>query len=76
MGVIPENLDLGPVKISSADIYYQVAIITAKVDAEGRLVSYNVTSTVEGTGTGKTGPISATIGLAGNDTETIEIVYS
>ena len=76
MGVIPENLDLGPVKISSADIYYQGAIITAKVDAEGRLVSYNVTSTVEGTGTGKTGPISATIGLAGNDTETIEIVYS
>ena len=76
MGVIPENLDLGPVKISSADIYYQGAIITAKVDAEGRLVSYNVTSTVEGTGTGKVGPISATIGLAGNDTETIEIVYS
>lgn len=76
MGVIPENLDLGPVKISSADIYYQGAIITAKVDAEGRLVSYNVTSTVEGTGTGKVGPISATIGLAGNDTETVEIVYS
>ena len=76
MGVIPENLDLGPVKISSADIYYQGAIITAKVDAEGRLVSYNVTSTVEGTSTGKVGPISATIGLAGNDTETIEIVYS
>ena len=75
MGVIPEYLDLGPVTISSADIYYQGAIITAKVDAEGRLVSYNVTSTVEGTGTGKAGPIRATIGLAGNDTETIEIVY-
>lgn len=75
MGVIPENLDLGPVKISSADIYYQGAIITAKVDAEGRLVSYNVTSTVEGTVTGKTGPISSTLGLEGTDTETIEIVY-
>ena len=76
MGVIPENLDLGPVKISSADIYYQGAIITAKVDAEGRLVSYNVTSTVEGESTGKAAMISATLGIAGNDTETIEIVYS
>ena len=76
MGVIPENLDLGPVTITSADIYYHGATITAKVDAEGRLVSYNVTSTVEGTSTGKVGHIRATIGLAGNDTETIEIVYS
>lgn len=76
MGVIPETLDLGPVTINNADIYYHGATITAKVDAEGRLVSYNVTSTVEGTGTGKVGPISATIGLAGNDTETIEIIYS
>ena len=76
MGVIPENLDLGPVKISSADIYYEGATITAKVDAEGRLVSYNVTSTVEGESTGKAAMISATLGLAGNDTETVEIVYS
>lgn len=75
MGVIPEYLDLGPVTLTSADIYYHGATITAKVDAEGRLVSYNVTSTVEGTVTGKIGPISSTLGLAGNDTETVEIVY-
>ncbi len=71
-----EYVDLGPVTISKADIYYHGATITAKTDAEGRLIGFTLNHPVEGYATGKAGFIQATIGLAGVETENIEITYS
>ncbi len=70
-----EYIDLGPIDVREADIRYPGATITAKTDAQGRLVSYNVVTEAEGYVTAKA-YISFTIGLAGTETDSFEIIYS
>lgn len=75
-GVYIENADLGPVTITSADITFAGATITAKTDAQGRLINYEIINPVVGSGTGKVAYISATVTIEGIETETIEIIYN
>lgn len=48
-----EDLYIDPAVVTRAEIQYPGATITAKVDAEGRLVTYNIEMPVKGSGEGK-----------------------
>lgn len=61
-----EYVDLGPVTIDWAQILYPGATVTAKTDAQGRLIKYDMYMPVDGTATGKAGPIRATVSAEGN----------
>lgn len=71
-----EAADLGPATVTSAEIYYPGATITAKTDAQGRLIKYDVNMPVEGQGTGKVGPISVTISVEGYRNEGFVMAYA
>ena len=58
-------LEVDPAAITKAEIVYPGATITAKVDAEGRLASYNVLMPVKGDGEAKISLIKAKASLEG-----------
>lgn len=70
-----EDADLGPVTITEAEIYYPGATITAKTDAEGRLVAYDVNMPVSGTGAAKAAMINVTVNVEGYRNEGFVMVY-
>ena len=69
------GLDLGPIKISEAGLNYPGATIEATVDGQGRLVKLVQLLPLNGFGTGKAGPIKATINLEGSMDDTYEMTY-
>ncbi|MBO5937288.1 MAG: hypothetical protein J6Q79_06710 [Clostridia bacterium] len=70
------GLDLGPIKISEAGLDYPGATVEATVDGQGRLVKLVQILPLGGFGTGKAGPIKATINLEGSMDATYEITYA
>ena len=70
------GLDLGPIKISEAGLDYPGATVEATVDGQGRLVKLVQLLPLNGFGTGKAGPIKATINLEGSMDATYEITYA
>ena len=60
---------LDPVTITSATIVYPGATVTAKTDAQGRLIKYDIDMPVEGEATGKVGFIQASVALSGHRNE-------
>lgn len=69
------TLDISPANITEADMSYSGATLELTVDGEGRLVSYKSTLPMEGTGKGGIGPISLTLGIAGEMVETFDFTY-
>ena len=69
------GLDLGPIKISEAGLDYPGATVEATVDGQGRLVKLVQLLPLGGFGTGKAGPIKATINLEGSMDATYEMTY-
>ena len=70
------TLDLGPIKIAEAGLNYPGATVEATVDGQGRLVKLVQLLPLDGYGTGKAGPIKATINLAGSMDATYEMTYA
>lgn len=70
------GLDLGPIKISEAGLDYPGATVEATVDGQGRLIKLVQLLPLGGFGTGKAGPIKATINLEGSMDATYEITYA
>jgi hypothetical protein len=70
------GLDLGPIKISEAGLDYPGATVEATVDGQGRLIKLVQVLPLGGFGTGKAGPIKATINLEGSMDATYEITYA
>ena len=70
------GLDLGPIKISEAGLDDPGATVEATVDGQGRLVKLVQLLPLGGFGTGKAGPIKATINLEGSMDATYEITYA
>ncbi len=70
------GLDLGPIKISEAGLDYPGATVEATVDGQGRLIKLVQILPLGGFGTGKAGPIKATINLEGSMDATYEITYA
>ena len=70
------TLDIDPIKISEAGLDYPGATVEATVDAQGRLVKLVQLLPLGGFGTGKAGPIKATINLEGSMDATYEITYA
>lgn len=71
-----EYADLDPVVIKSAEIYYPGATITAKTDAKGRVIAYDVDMPVSGTGEAKISVIDIKASLEGYRNEGITAVYA
>ncbi len=69
------SLDLGPVKITNADMRYPGATMTATVDAQGRLVKLVQKLPLEGSGTGKAG-IPLTLEISGSMDGNYEFIYA
>ena len=70
------GLDLGPIKIAEAGLDYPGATVEATVDGQGRLIKLVQVLPLGGFGTGKAGPIKATINLEGSMDATYEITYA
>ena len=70
------TLDINPIKISEAGLDYPGATVEATVDGQGRLVKLVQLLPLGGFGTGKAGPIKATINLEGSMDATYEITYA
>ena len=70
------TLDLGPIKIAEAGLDYPGATVEATVDGQGRLVKLVQLLPLSGYGTGKAGPIKATINLEGSMDATYEMTYA
>ena len=69
------SLDLGGVvTITSADMKYPGATMTATVDSQGRLVKLEQKLPMEGSGTGKAG-LSLTLEITGSMDGTYEFIY-
>lgn len=71
-----EYADLDPITITYAEIYYPGATITAKTDANGRLIAYDVNMPVEGTGVAKVGGITVTANIEGYRNEGFVMEYA
>lgn len=59
------TLDI-PLTITAADMSYAGATINVTVDGEGRITEFDLKMPIEGSGSGKAGFISATVGIAGS----------
>ena len=70
------TLDLGPIEISSADMYYPGATVDLTVDGQGRLVKLIYTLPLEAECTCGMGFIKAEIGLEGFMDTTYEMSYT
>ncbi len=76
--VSPLNLgaiDLSPIEITQAEMYYPGAAVTAVIDSQGRLTALQHVLPIEGTCTGEASIISATVGLSGSMTTDFVIEY-
>lgn len=71
-----EYADLDPVVIKSAEIYYPGATITAKTDAKGRVIAYDIEMPVSGTGEAKLGLINVSTNVSGYRNEGFTAVYA
>lgn len=70
-----EVADLDPITIKSAEIVYPGATITAKTDANGRLIEYDVNMPVAGKGTAKVAGITLSASLEGYRNEGFVMNY-
>ncbi|MBQ7295827.1 MAG: hypothetical protein IJW86_06500 [Clostridia bacterium] len=70
-----EYADLDPVTIKTAEIVYPGATITAKTDAKGRLIAYDINMPVKGEGTAKISAITLTASLEGYRNEGFVMEY-
>ncbi len=68
-------LDLSPVVVEKADMYYPGATVTAVIDSQGRLIALQHILPIEGSVRGNISFISATVGLAGSMTTDWAIEY-
>jgi hypothetical protein len=66
---------LDPITVTNAKIVYPGATVTAKTDAQGRLIEYDVNMPVKGEATGKAGFITATVSLSGYRNEGFVMDY-
>lgn len=73
--IIVEYFYYDEVTVTKAEIVYPGATITAKTDAQGRLVEYNIDMPVNGEATGKFGLVKVDIGLDGYRNEGYSMVY-
>ncbi len=71
-----EVADLDPITIKSAEIVYPGATITAKTDANGRLIEYDVNMPVAGKGTAKVAGITLSASLEGYRNEGFKMEYA
>ncbi len=71
----PGNLDVEPIVITSAEMYYPGATVKAKVDSQGRLIKVVHDFPLEGTVKADVSIIKMSIGLAGKMIEEYEITY-
>ena len=70
------EIDLGgKIVITAADMSYAGATLDVTVDGEGRITSLGLKMPIEGSGTGKAGPINATIGIAGSLDDVYTMTY-
>ena len=69
------TLDLGPAKITEANMTYSGATLTATVDGQGRLTKLVVNLPMQGTGTGSLGA-SLSIGIEGAMDDVYEMTYA
>ena len=70
------EIDLGgAIVITAADMSYAGATLDVAVDGEGRITSLGLKMPIEGSGTGKAGPINATIGIAGSLDDVYTMTY-
>ena len=69
------TIDLGSIQISSAEMKYAGATIDVTVDGEGRITEFVLKMPIEGSGSGKMGFISATVGIAGSLDDTYTFTY-
>jgi hypothetical protein len=70
------EIDLGDaIQITAADMSYAGATLNVAVDGEGRITSLGLKMPIEGSGTGKAGPINATIGIAGSLDDVYTMTY-
>ena len=74
--LIIEYADLDPVTITSAEIYYPGATITAKTDAKGRLIAYDVNMPVSGSGVAKISVITVNANVSGHRNEGFVMAYA
>ena len=70
------SLDLGPVKITNADMRYPGATMTATVDAQGRLVKLEQKLPLEGSGEGKAAFVPVSLQLSGSMDGNYEFIYA
>ena len=68
------TLDI-PLTITAADMSYAGATINVTVDGEGRITEFDLKMPIEGSGSGKAGFISATVGIAGSLDDTYTFTY-
>lgn len=68
------TLDI-PLEITAADMSYAGATVEVTVDGEGRITLMTLKMPIEGSGSGKAGFISATVGIAGSLDDTYTITY-
>lgn len=73
--IIVEYFYYDEVTVTKAEIVYPGATITAKTDAQGRLVEYDIDMPVNGEATGKFGLVKVDIGLDGYRNEGYSMVY-
>ncbi len=69
------TLDMSPIEITQAEMYYRGATVTAVIDSQGRLTALQHILPIDGACTGKAAFISATVGLAGSMTTDWAIEY-
>lgn len=70
-----EYFDYDPFVINHATILYPGATVTAKTDADGRLIALDIDMPLEGTCQGSVGPVTLTVDLAGYRNEGYTIEY-
>jgi hypothetical protein len=69
------TIDLGPIKITDANMDYAGATIEITLDSQGRVIKYHENMPIKGDGTGSAGILSAKVGLEGYLDETWTITY-
>lgn len=70
-----EYIDAEPAAVTRAEIQYPGATITAKTDAEGRLVTYDIEMPVKGAGEAKISFIKASVELEGESNMYFDFEY-
>lgn len=70
-----EAIDIEPVTVKEANIFYPGATFTLKTDAQGRLIKCDINMPVEGYATGRAGFINATLSAEGSSYVCITMDY-